>query len=247
MRVEKIVVFAFLALSPSAFANVEIEIAAARAKHVLQNEGSQFNLSIPCQALDFYVGYRLKKFPLSLGLLASQKNYDMAELSRDLSANAKSFYEDPNRFPSVADVGTAKSSGSRRGLVYGPQMSISLLWKHFAPYLRVSYQLGNLQNTIDYKSTGNYMGAPLAYDFQIDGEVKASLLQYAVGFRIPFGISYLFVDLGMEKMKTTADGLSLTEKATQSGFESIQEKTYSDDNPTQSRGLLSRLGVGLSF
>lgn len=234
-------------ISSSAFARIEVEIGAGQATKKVTADESLDDVEVKSTDLNLYFGYRFDRFPLSIGLLVSQKNYDVAELSKQISANARYFYEDPSIFPSPAEITSAEAKGSWKGLVYGPQFSLSFGWRYFDPYLRGSYQVGTLKSVIDYTSSGNYMGDPVAYDYSFENDLKASLIQYAIGFRIPMGMTYFFADYGVEKLKTTTDEQTFKSRTLQGGVESENSQTFTDSATDNSDGKIFRAGLGLSF
>ncbi|MBC7530985.1 MAG: hypothetical protein H7318_05345 [Oligoflexus sp.] len=247
MKIYSAAALLLLTISGSALANIEIELSGGRSTKLIKGENDESDVTVLSPDMNFYFGYRAHSFPLSIGFLVSQKNYDIVEYSKQLAVNAKSFYEDSSLFPSTADITTAESTGTWKGTVFGPQISISCGWKIFDPYLRGSYQVGTLKSVIDYKSTGNSMGSPVEYDFKIANDLKVSLLQYGLGFRIPMGMLYFLADVGIEKMSSTSANQTASTRTLVRTVEDTNTQTFTDTTKSDSDGQVAKVGLGLSF
>ena len=247
MNLRKLFASFLLAVSSPAFADFEMELGGGQSTKLIEGLAGQSDVTAVSPDLTLYFGYRLMTFPLSFGLLASQKSYDISKLSSQYSLNASDFYEDSTLFPSAADITTAESSGSRSGLVLGPQVSLSLGFSQLDPYFRISYQMGTLKSLIDYQSTGEYLGNPIAYDFQIESDLKSSLLQYGLGVRLALGFTYIFADYCLEKLIATSDSETLTVRSLQAGIDSTNAQKTADSTKDDFDGQAFKIGFGLKL
>ncbi|RYZ69874.1 MAG: hypothetical protein EOP09_06925 [Proteobacteria bacterium] len=193
--------------------------------------------------LSAYAGYRLGF--LSLGVLASQKKYDVSKISSDLSAESDEFYSDSTVFPGGAQRQTGSGSGTLSGIVFGPQLTLALRFKTFQPYLRASYQMGELSGHNSFSSTALHQGESVAYDLKYEAISKASFTQFVLGLRFAAKRFYLFIDAGLETMKAKSDWSKVTETVGMNGSTYSGKHTFSDSIELEAKGQVIRLGMGL--
>ncbi len=236
-----------LLFSQIAFAKIEFSVGGGQSSALVESSIGAEDITIQSPNVNVYFGYMLKSFPLSFGLFVSQKNFDMAEVTKEQSSNAESFYENSTIFPTRADITSSEASGSWSGFVYGGQVSVSPGWKYFDPYIRTSYQVGTLKSVLDFKSDGDYMGDAISYDFKIENDFQATVLQYGLGFRIPMGALFVYADYSIEKTTLTSGDMTYTSRSTVAGVEDISVITDSESTSDNFEGSALSAGLGLSF
>ncbi|RZA27454.1 MAG: hypothetical protein EOP10_00085 [Proteobacteria bacterium] len=241
----KLVLAAALALTYTSplMADTELELSSAMSLQKSKDFNGKYSTALNSTDLSLYAGYRFEF--LSLGLLASQKKYDVSKISNGLSADADAFYSDTTVFPVGAQRQTGSGSGSLSGIVFGPQLTLAFRFKILQPYLRVSYQLGQLSGDNSYTSTGVHGSEPVAYDLKYEAASKANFTQIVAGVRFAAKRFYLLVDLGVETMKAKSDWSKVTETVGMNGASYTGKHTYHDSIELDAKGQIVRLGIGL--
>lgn len=240
---------ATLGISSPSFAEIELEVSGgSSSKNLEKEDGSDEKFDVKSMDVSLAVGYRFKKF-LSIGLLASFKNYDMAESAKSLSQYSDSFYADSETFPSgPASIDSESPTGSSKGLVYGPQITLAYPGKYIQPYFRLAYQMGTLQTTHEYETTGTYSNIPIQYDIKIEEDRKSTFTQIGIGFRVPLGKNFYFLtDAAVEQMSYSSDAAKLTVAAEVDGESFVGNATNSESIDDKGGGTVFKLGLGASF
>ncbi len=237
-----------LGFSSSAHAAIEIELAGGQSSELIEGTTEEEEDSLlKTSNISLYLGYRFKSFPLSLGFIGTQRTYDMSEAVEDDKAALGAFYQDPDLFDPPATILSQDMKMSRKGLLYGPQMTLGIEWKYFQPYIRASYQVGTISNDIDYQSTGEFQGSALAFDLKAEEKFKAALTQYGLGFRIPIKMVYLFVDILKESLKLSADSGTYSGRVAIGDFEQELNIVGDDSLEDKYEAVLGKIGLGLVF
>ncbi|MES2745492.1 MAG: hypothetical protein V4655_08690 [Bdellovibrionota bacterium] len=241
------VLISALLVSEIAHAGVELELGAGQSTKKIEGDEGEEDSSVHSLDMNLYVGYRIKNF-ISLGLIATQKNYDMKKAAESLKGAAESFYGDQDVFssgPASEDSGDA--TGSSKGLVFGPQITVAYPGKFLQPYFRIAYQMGTLKNLSEYKSSSNYMGTPVSFGMKVETEQKTEFTQIGVGLRVPVSSFYFYVDAAVESMHYKIDSATLVQDI------SIDEQAYRDeqkidaDTDDTAGGSVLKIGLGYSF
>lgn len=241
-----------LAASYPAHASVEIEISGGPSSKTLEDDdeddGREETVDVKSTDIALAIGYRFKNF-LSFGLIASYKNYDLKASAESLSPIARGFYTDAETFPSgSAAIESESASGSSKGIVFGPQITLAYPGKYFQPYFRAAYQMGTLKTVHEYKTSGSYASTPLHYDIKIEEDRKSTFTQLGLGLRVPMGKSlYFFTDAALEQMAFKSEAAKFTATAKFDGETFVGSATNPESIDDKGGGSLLKIGFGANF
>lgn len=185
---------------------------------------------------------------MSFGIVATQKNYDLSEPAKSLKAASDSFYADPDVFPgSPAVEEKGEGSGSLKGLVYGPQVTIAYPAKYIQPYIRLAYQLGTLESEASYKSSTTYAGIPVGFETLVKDKRKTEFTQIDLGFRVPISSFYFALDAAMESMHYKIEETRIEQKITIDQDQYSADRTIRETSDDKAGGSVIKLGFGYAF
>ncbi len=172
----------------------------------------------------------------------------MKKAAESLKYAADSFYGDTDVFSAgPATEASGEATGSSKGLVFGPQITLAYPGKYLQPYFRIAYQMGTLKNLSEYKSSTDYMGTPVRFGMKVETEQKTEFTQIGVGLRVPVSSFYFYVNAAVESMHYKIESATLAQDV------SIDQQMYHDEQKVEADtddtagGSVLKIGLGYSF
>jgi len=181
--------------------------------------------------------------PVAFGVIGSSYKYNLNSLSNAIAADA---IGTPN--PLISTLGT----GSRSGVVYGPDVMAWLPLGFFQPYLRLSYLFGTEKQTQKI-SIGTVSGVVPSGStaFTISDQYKVKEASYSLGFRFqPIIFFSVFAEYAVNRATVTHSSTSFTAVETSDGSTTTTSSTDMDPTEVKTRSSavrVVRIGVQTGF
>jgi hypothetical protein len=223
--------------SAPSFAAVDLEVSGASSTQIIEDKERNREDKVKSNDVGIYIGYRLgSTWSMSLGLLVNQKNYDYSSL-------VKNSFNDGESDEETFSLPLSNIESSSKGLLFGPQITVGYGWKYFEPYLRAAYLTGTMKLNSNMDIRGDIEGTTVAGSIETTTDQKVSFTQVGLGFRIPFSISYFFLEYMYEKSAATYEDGYATFSTTEP--EVASESLKIDGGETdESSGSVVKLGFG---
>jgi hypothetical protein len=241
-----VIIGALLAYANTAYCFIDVQIMGGQRSGAVNYTLTDGDHSKKVTATELGGALHVSPFPfvpVAFGVIGSSYNYNLNSLSNAIATDA---IGTPN--PLISTLGT----GSRSGMVYGPDVMVWLPLGFFQPYVRLSYLLGTEKQTQKI-SIGTVSGVVPSGStaFAVNDQYNVKETSYSFGFRFqPIIFFSVFAEYAIDRGTVTHSSTSFTTVETSDGAATTSTSTTMDPTEAKTRSTavrVVRIGVQTGF